>query len=203
MRLFTAIELPRRLTSELARIQQGVPGARWVSPENMHITLAFLGEVDGGQAEDLVGELARVDRPSFELSPTGAGQFSGGAGVKALWMGVGPEAPLIDLQADVARACKRAGFPPERRTFRPHITLARFNQPPELSRARSFLQRYGRFRREGFRVSGFSLFSSELRPKGAIYRVEADFPFSDAGIGDSPFFGDWDEAAAPRPIRTK
>lgn len=203
MRLFTAVELPRRLTDAFERIQQGVPGAKWVPPENMHITLTFLGEVDGGQAEDLTGELGRIDRPSFELAPAGVGHFSGGAGIKTLWMGLKPEAPLLALQKDVARACRRAGLPPDRRTFRPHITLARFNYPPDLDRARRFLERYARFERPPFRVSGFSLFSSELRSKGAIYRIEADFPFSDAGIGESPFFGDWDAAARAKQVRTK
>lgn len=203
MRLFVAIELPERLKRELTRIQSGVPGARWVKPENMHLTLLFLGEVDGGRMEDLSYELARIDMSSFEIAPSGAGQFSGGGGVKTLWMGAGPEAPLVDLHAKVLRAAKRVGFPASRQAYKPHITLARFNYPPELDRARRYLERYGRFEREPFRVSGFSLFSSELRQKGAIYRVEADFPFSDAGIGETPFFGDWDAAWSAKPIRSK
>ncbi len=141
--------------------------------------------------------------PSFAIACAGAGQFSGGAGVRTLWMGLAPEAPLIALQDKVERACRKAGFAPERRAFRPHVTVARFNQPPELERTRRFLERYAGFRRESFRVSGFSLFSSELRPRGSIYRIEADFPFSDAGIGDSPFFGDWDPEHMPKPIRSK
>lgn len=203
MRLFIAIELPGYSRNALERIQTGVPGAKWVDSDNMHLTLRFVGETDGGQAEDLAYELSRIDRSSFEIGLAGAGQFSGGGGVKALWMGVAPEEPLIDLQAKVERACRRSGFAPERRSFKPHITLARFNGATETDRVRRFLERYGRFEREPFRVSGFSLYSSELRPRGAIYRIEADFPFSDAGIGDSPFFGDWEEAAAAKPIRSK
>ncbi len=203
MRLFIAIELPAYIRDALDRIQAGIPGAKWVLPENLHLTLRFLGDADGVQAEDLAYELARIDMHSFEIGLDGAGHFSGGAGVKSIWMGVAPQEPLIALQAKVERACRRAGFPPERQSFKPHITLARFNGPPEIARARRFLERYGRFRREPFRVSGFSLHSSELRPEGPRYRIEADFPFSDAGIGDTPFFGDWDDMAARPPVRTK
>lgn len=203
MRLFVAIELPPRITAALARIQSGVPGAKWTRPENMHLTLRFLGDVDGGQAEDLAYELRRIDQLSFEIALDGAGHFSSGAGVRTLWMGLKPQGPLIALQEKVERATRRSGFPSERRAFKPHVTLARFNWPPDPARARRFLERYARFERESFRVSGFSLFSSELRPKGPIYRVEADFPFADAGIGDTPFFGDWEAARRAKPIRTK
>ena len=203
MRLFIAIELPPHITTAISGIQAGVPGARWTPEENMHLTLRFLGDVDGGQAEDLAYELQRVDRHSFEIELDGAGQFSSGAGVRSLWMGLRPEAPLIELHSQIERAVRRSGFQSEGRTFKPHITLARFNAPPDINRARRFLERYGRFKRPPFRVSGFSLFSSELRPRNALYRVEADFPFSDAGIGETPYFGDWEEARRLKPVRTK
>ncbi len=203
MRLFIAIELPPHIKTALKAIQAGVPGARWIAPENMHLTMRFLGESDGPQAEDLVYELRRIDWHSFEITLAGAGQFSGGAGAKTLWMGVEPQEPLVALQAKVERACRRSGFTADQKAFTPHITLARFSYPPELESTRHFLQSYGRFQREPFRISGFSLFSSELRPKGPIYRIEADFPFSDAGVGDSPFFGDWEAAAQAKPLRTK
>lgn len=203
MRLFIAIELPPWITSALEGIQRGVPGAKWVPPENMHLTLRFLGDADGAMAEDLCYELQRIDQPSFELALAGAGQFSGGGGVKTLWMGVKPLEPLLELRRKVERASRKSGFKPDSQTYRPHITLARFRHPPELERARRFLARYAGFQREPFRVSGFSLYSSELRPEGSIYRSEADFPFSDAGLGDTPFFGDWEQIRAAKPFRTK
>lgn len=203
MRLFAAVEPPPLIKSALEGIQSGVPGARWTFAENMHLTLKFFGEVDSDEAEELGYELQRIDMPSFELSLSGAGQFSGGNGLRSLWMGMKPSEPLIDLQTQVDRAARRSGVTPERRNFKPHITLARFSYPPDLHRAKRFLERYARFDRPSFRVSGFSVYSSDLRPKGAIYTTEADFPFSDAGIGDTPFFGDWEKAAQAKPIRTK
>lgn len=203
MRLFIAIELPPHISSALSGIQAGVPGARWTPEANMHLTMRFLGETDGGQAEDLAYELQRVDRPSFEIELDGAGQFSRGPGVKALWMGLRPEAPLIELHGDIERAVRKSGFAAEGRVFKPHITLARFSYPPEIDRAREFLERYGRFKSPPFRVSGFTLFSSELRPKHAVYRSELDFPFSDAGIGETPFFDDWDDDMPNKPVRMK
>ncbi len=203
MRLFIALELPEWFRGELVKHRGGVPGARWVWRENLHLTLRFLGPTDGGQADDLAGELGRIDMPSFYINPTGAGVFESKGDVRALWMGMGPDEPLHDLNAKIERACRRAGFPPEARTFKPHITLARFDGYSNINRVSRFLERYARFQRESIRISGFSVFSSELRSPAPSYRVEADFPFSDAGLADSPFFDDWANAAGQKPIRTK
>ncbi len=203
MRLFIAIELPTLQRKALSRIQKGIPGTRWTPETNMHITLRFLGNVDGGQAEDIAYELQRIDMSSFEVMATGAGQFSGGSGIRSLWVGLAPQESLLDLQSKVERACRRAGLKPERQTYCPHITIARFNNPPDPEIVRRFLEGYAEFKCEPFRVSGFSLFSSELRRSAALYRIEADFPFSDAGIGESPFFDDWDDTQIPKRIRAK
>ena len=193
MRLFLALDLPRRIRSALEDLQNDLPGANWVDYDNLHITLRFLGDVSADMAEELDHELRRIDRPSFDLTPYGCGQFSNGRGVKTLWVGLAPVEPLLALKADVDRACRRAGFPAERQGYKPHITLARFPEPPLIEDARAFLERHGGFRRPSFRVSGFSAYSSTLRPDGPIYRLEADYPFADAGIGPSPYFGDRDE----------
>ena len=193
MRLFVAIGLPPHIRAGLVGIQAGVPGARWTAEQNLHLTLRFFGEADRGQAEDLADELQRVDQPSFEIELDGAGQFSRGAGIKMLWMGLKPLAPLQALHTKIERAARRSGFPAERRSFKPHITLARFSFPPEIDRARQFLERYGRFEQPPFRVAGFTLFSSQLRPEGPAYRAEAEFPFAAAGIGATPCFDDWAE----------
>jgi len=190
MRAFIAVGLPDRIKLDLERIQDSVPGARWVDSENMHLTLKFIGDLTSLEAEDLGYELTRIDMPSFDLSLTSAGQFSNGAGVKLLWMGLSPHAPLIDLQQQVERACRRARCQIDHQAFKPHITLARFSFPPDLDRTRSYLERHGRMDCESFRTSGFSLFSSQLRPSGPVCRNEADFPFSDAGIGETSFFND-------------
>ena len=203
MRLFIALELPEWFRKELVKLRGGVPGARWVWQENMHLTLRFLGPTDGGQADDLASELGRIDMPSFYIAPSGAGVFESKGDVRALWMGMNTEEPLADLNAKIERACRRAGYPPETRTFKPHITLARFDGYSNINRVSRFLERYARFHRESIRISGFSVFSSELRSPAPSYRVEADFPFSDAGLADSPFFDDWVLAAGQTPIRTK
>jgi len=196
VRLFSAIELPAPHRRALSKLQQNFEGARWVPESNLHITLRFFGEVNRRQAEDLAYELQRIDMPSFEIMAKGTGQFSGRTGVKALWVGLAPQDTLKGLNNIVERASRKAGLKPERQSYRPHITIARFNSPPDPEKVRNFLERHANLSLEPFRISGFSLFSSELRKSGALYRLEADFPFSDAGLGDTPFFGAWDNKQA-------
>jgi 2'-5' RNA ligase len=174
MRLFVAIPLPEDLCTELGGFAGGLDNTRWVDPENMHLTLRFLGELDGHQSADLSAELAAIDAPAFDMELKGLGTFGSGKKVQALWVGVeGPE-PLYRLQTKVEQAAQRIGLAGERRKFKPHVTLARFKGPPG-KKLGDFLQRYGLFRSGPIYVDRFRLYSSQLTPKGPIYRTEAEF----------------------------
>jgi 2'-5' RNA ligase len=125
-RLFTAIRIPQALHDRLAALQAGVPGARWVAPENFHITLGFLGDVEESRFEDLhdiLNAVAGSASRGFSLTLDGTGAF-GRKAPKLLWAGVQPCSALEQLQSKLTGRLARTGFLTEKRKFRPHVTLA-------------------------------------------------------------------------------
>ena len=177
VRLFTAIALPFDLRQRLAFLGGGIPGARWVAPENMHLTLRFIGEVDEGQMEDINAALLGVEAPRFDLTLAGIGHWETKGRATALWAGVEKSPELLHLHDRVEAALVRAGLPPEPRKFAPHVTLARLKNPP-ASRVGDFLREYGPFRAPPFAVEEFVLYSSILTAAGPIYREEAFYPLT-------------------------
>lgn len=188
-RLFTAIELPENVTDALIDLQQPLPGAKWVSDEDMHITLRFAGDVDNRVARELTEALGEIDVPVFEIALRGLGAF-GGNDPHALWAGVAPSEPLELLARAHERAARAAGLPADGRKFKAHVTLARLrNTPPDL--VARWLGRHGAFASAPFCVQRFVLYSSRPRVGGGPYIVEADFPLAGGYAGDWPEEGDW------------
>ncbi|MBT5945041.1 MAG: RNA 2',3'-cyclic phosphodiesterase [Rhodospirillaceae bacterium] len=175
IRLFVGISLPEILSERLTGLRGQIPGARWVPPENHHITLRFIGEVDEETAADLDAALARIDAPPFEVAMSGVGHFESRGLVRALWVGVERDPALDHLQARVETACQRAGLAPEGRKFHPHVTLARCRDT-RTARIAGFLADHGGFRAPPFPVGSFALYSSILGRGGAIYTRETDYP---------------------------
>ena len=172
MRLFIAITLPETVQDALADLGNGLPGARWVAPENLHLTLRFLGEIDRRDAEDIDAALAEIRAPGFPLSIVGVDRFGDNRRLRQLWAGVEPHPGLLHLQSKVESAVVRSGLAPERRKFKPHITLARFKSNPG-DKLGAFLSRHGLFRLPPFEVDRFGLYSSFLSSGGSIYSEEA------------------------------
>jgi 2'-5' RNA ligase len=170
MRLFVGLALPAEFAARVSQIMNGLPGARWVEPSTLHLTLRFIGEVDEHEAAILDEALSSIKRPPFELQVMGCGIFAQRHGPEAVWLGVASTPPLIDLQGAVERACVRAGHAPEERRFRPHITLARLKDTPQ-PRLQSFVAGNNLFK-EMVPVTHFTLFSSVLRQEGAAYTPE-------------------------------
>lgn len=183
MRLFVAIDPPADVRAALARLQEGVPGARWLAPETLHLTIRFIGEVGGGGVRDIAAALSRIDMPSFDLAIEGVGHFETGRRPHALWAGVAPSEPLARLRRKVESALGEAGVAPDDRKFTPHVTLARLKDA-KPGRIRDFLTHHALFRAPPFRVEGFTLFSSLLSKSGAIHRPELEVLFSDAELPD-------------------
>jgi len=170
MRLFTAIALPDDVAASLALIQAGVPGARWTTREQMHLTLRFIGEVDGRDAVAIDDGLATITAPAFRLALKTVGQF-GGRNPNALWVGVDASEPLIHLQRKIESVLQRVGLPAETRKFTPHVTLARL-KGSSRGRVLDYLTDHALFASQPFDVRGFILYSSRLTPNGSLYRAE-------------------------------
>ncbi|MCC7168088.1 MAG: RNA 2',3'-cyclic phosphodiesterase [Rhodospirillales bacterium] len=169
MRLFVGLDFPDRVRNRLGLLQAGVPGARWVDPDNLHVTLAFIGEADEDQAQALDAELARVQAPAFDLVLAGMGVFgAGGRKPRSLWVGVEKSEPLRLLQGRVEAAMVRAGLTPEARKFTPHVTLARLKDSP-AGRLGAYLAGNGLFREGPIAMADFVLFESVLGREGAHY----------------------------------
>ncbi|MEM9026918.1 MAG: RNA 2',3'-cyclic phosphodiesterase [Pseudomonadota bacterium] len=183
-RLFAGIEIPEDLSEDLAGLEQPLPGARWINPANHHITLRFFGDVPKRTADELIDLLALIQRDIFHVTVCGL-SLPNGREPQALWAGVENSDALSRLQSDTERVARSVGLPPEKRTFRPHITVARLNRPHEFALAR-ILQRYARLQVAPFVVPRFVLYSSKPHSGGGPYVLEQMFPL----IG-----GSWDDEA--------
>jgi 2'-5' RNA ligase len=180
MRLFVGLGLPEALTAQLAPLMTGLPGARWVAAEDLHLTLRFIGEVDEHQAAILDESLGQIRRPAFALQVSGCGIFAQRRGPEAVWVGVGSSPALTELQAAVERAAVRAGEAPEEKRFRPHITLARLRDTP-APRLQAFVAGHNLFRATAA-VDRFNLYSSSSG-SGPRYRIETSYPLDGSGLG--------------------
>jgi 2'-5' RNA ligase len=180
IRLFVALALPDALCRRLAALQQPLPRSRWATPENMHVTLRFVGEVPRGEADDIGDMLSRIAVPAFDITVSGTGRFGSKARVRALWAGIAKSPELMRLQGKVETACQRAGQPPEGRKFHPHVTLARCRDIRE-DQARDFLCANDGFFGGTVRVGEFVLYSSRLGHDGPVYTPEARYPLSGDG----------------------
>lgn len=176
-RLFVGIPLPESVRDRLAGLCSGLPGARWVAPESMHVTLRFIGEVSGGDAEDVHEALSRIQSSAFELTVAGIGCFDSRRKVRSLWAGVEKEERLIRLHEKVESAIVRAGLEPDGRKFKAHVTLARFKSGggPRIG---SFIESNNPFVLPAFAVDHFTLFRSFLGREGPHYEALADYPLS-------------------------
>jgi RNA 2',3'-cyclic 3'-phosphodiesterase len=170
MRLFVAVALPNRVAKSLEALQAGVPGARWQTHEQMHLTLRFIGEADGREATAIDDALATIDVPPFTLELKGVGSF-GGKYVRDLWAGVKASDPLMHLQRKIESALQRVGIEPDGRKYTPHVTLARL-KGTQNGHVMDFLADHALYSSGEFQVEGFILYSSQLTPNGSRYRAE-------------------------------
>lgn len=177
MRAFVAIDLPEAVTAALARVQSALPAGRPLAQENLHLTLAFLGDQPEAALEGLHYELDVIRAAPFALQLSGLGVF-GGDRPRVLFADVAPEPALTDLHGRVKGALHRAGIVAPRERFHPHVTLARFGAgaaPGVADRLHRFLADHGDTALPGFAVTGFGLFESVLHPSGAQHELLAHY----------------------------
>jgi 2'-5' RNA ligase len=177
-RLFTAIEIPPLVRQHLALMRAPLAGAKWVEAEDMHITLRFVGDIDGRTAEEFADLLAGIQARPFTLTIKTLGAF-GGRDPRVLWAGVEAGEELDALYRANERAARAAGIEPAGRDFKPHVTLARMRGARQHAVAR-FLEENGAFRSEPFVATRFALLSARPGSGGPPYGVVEAFPFEGA-----------------------
>lgn len=189
MRAFVAIALPPRARDALERVQEALPLGRAADPDQLHLTLAFLGERPDAEVEAAHEALEGLSFVPFALQLSGLDVFEPRK-PEVLWAGIKDDAALRALQTRVLSALHGAGLPLERRRFRPHVTLARFGpmSPADHERLARFLGRWSSFPSPPFTVSGFGLWRSMLRRDGAVHEELARY-----GAGGAA----WDPARDP------
>ncbi|MDW8398177.1 MAG: RNA 2',3'-cyclic phosphodiesterase [Acetobacteraceae bacterium] len=173
-RLFVALDLPDALREALSARATGLPHAKWVPPENYHLTLRFIGEVEPWRAEEVDECLAALRARPFDLTLAGAGLFQKGGKIHSVWIGAERNDALAALQAKIETALQRIGLPAEKRRFAPHVTLARTERAaPEKCIA--WVQANNLFRAATVRMEEFTLFSSRLGKEASVYTPEAAY----------------------------
>jgi 2'-5' RNA ligase len=178
-RLFTGLEIPHDIRMSLSLLRAPMAGAKWIEPEDMHITLRFAGDIDARTADELADLLAAVRARAFPVTIRGVGSF-GGREPRVLWAGVEAGPQLDQLYRAHERAARGAGLEPAEHDFRPHVTLARLRRakPREVAR---FLGENGALATEPFTVERFVLWSARPGSGGGPYAVEAAFPLGGGG----------------------
>jgi 2'-5' RNA ligase len=174
IRLFTALQLPVTVRNRIEDLQGGIPGARWIEPEDLHITLRFIGEVDEDVANDIDSVLSGIHVAPFEIALSGIGEF-GGKDPHMIWVGVAKSEPLMTLAKKIENVLQRIGLEPETRKYTPHVTLARLRDAPQ-TKVIDFIAQNNLFTTEPFPVTEFVLFSSHPSPHGHQYIPERTYP---------------------------
>ncbi|MEP1214477.1 MAG: RNA 2',3'-cyclic phosphodiesterase [Marinobacter sp.] len=173
-RLFFGVEIPEGIKQRLLWIQTPMVGARWQTPEQMHLTLVFLGSVEAQRFEDVREAARNLPLKPFELTVAGLGCFGHPDHPKNLWAGVHSVDELAELKGMLSQRLAFSGFALEKRAFRPHITLARFKK--ESSSVREVLQKHQAFHAGTFLVTTFALVESNIGEQGSVYQVVETFP---------------------------
>lgn len=184
IRSFIALELSedvrRQLTNLLELLTQTYAAVKWVEPENLHLTLKFIGEVAEEEVEAIVGALKTVAQMTepFSFTVKGVGGFPDLRRPRVLWVGVEKTPPLMRLQQLVERAMEQLGYAPEGRTYHPHVTIGRVKSLSGIEKIRAILNQYIDFDFGSVPVNHMILFRSDLSRDGPTYTPLALLPFT-------------------------
>ena len=175
IRTFIAVQLEDSIRIRLNELGRTIPGARPVPPEQIHLTLRFIGDIDGTLFQDVRECLAGVEARALTLSIRGVGHFPPRGMPRVVWAGVEPAAALQTLRSSINQALAAVGIPVEERAYHPHITIARLKNSP-IGRVADFLTSNSLLQSPPFTVNSFTLFTSSLTAKGAIHSSAAKYP---------------------------
>ena len=185
MRLFVAIWPGDQLRKSLRGLQDGLrnrcPDVRWTPPEQLHITVKFLGEVEDRRVPEIVAglEKATASCKPFDLRVVNAGCFPPRGDVRIVWAGVEDAAGVVAGCAGVVDgALEVVGFARESRAFSAHITIGRVREDRSSGRLREIVEsaKWGPQVQE---ISEIRLMSSVLSPRGSVYDTVAAIPLNE------------------------
>jgi RNA 2',3'-cyclic 3'-phosphodiesterase len=175
-RAFVAIKLPDEISAFIHKIQEGLRSyglkARWIRPENIHLTLKFLGDINNEDIKKAGDVIIRAagENPSMSLGAKGIGVFPGVKRPRVIWTGIsGQKKELTDLQKTLDGKFEIIGFPKEKRPFKGHLTIARVKGKIDSGRLVDAMKEFGGFESKTFMADEVFLFKSELKPSGAVY----------------------------------
>lgn len=179
-RLFIAVPIPDHIKNKLLSLEVNISGAKWTHEDQLHITLKFIGEVNGQIFRDIRNKLSEIKMDQFLLQIKGVGYFPPGnfhkrSAPKVLWAGIEDAVLLIRLRNKIESTLNECGIKREGRKFNPHVTLARLRNSHSNSVA-EFLSAHSTFKSKKFNVGEFRLYSSKLLPGGAVHNIEAVYP---------------------------
>jgi 2'-5' RNA ligase len=176
IRTFIAVEIPEKIISSIARVQEGIKNygfkIRWVRPESIHLTLKFLGNIEAADTENVGRAVFRASKEYTPLSlqVKGIGVFPGIKRPRVVWVGItGQLETLFGLQKTLDKNLEAIGFPKEKRPFKGHLTLGRIKKKIDTNTFIEALDTFGNFETETFTADRVVLFKSELKASGAVY----------------------------------
>jgi len=179
MRAFLAIDIPEEIRKRLATTQdelrQFSSAAKWVSPESIHLTLKFMGEIPEQRRDDIDQAMAGLKWKPFSVAVRGVGFFPGLASPRVLWAGL-ESSVVAGLAKEIDSRLEREGFEREERDFRAHLTLAR-TKGNRLER--SLVKAAERFEQTEFGTfvaNCVYLYQSTLKPGGSLYTKLKEYP---------------------------
>ncbi len=176
IRLFLALDLPGEIKKKIHQSFSGPPGARRVPDNQIHLTIRFIGGVENAFFHDIHEELKTVKAKPITMVLNTFGFFPSQKRARVLWVGIEKNSPLIQLHNRLESLLTSLGLEPDTRKFAPHITLARFKNPPSLSSTDQFMAGSSLLDTSPFTIKHFSLYSSVLSSRGATHREEGYYP---------------------------
>jgi 2'-5' RNA ligase len=179
-RLFVAITLPETVRASVANLAEPLHGVSWVRPEQLHVTVRFLGDVATERIAGMCERLAAISVEPFLLPVETVGAFPPKRPPRVIWVGTGAGHPrLFQLRQRLDDALVAAGIDFDVRRFQPHITVARCSENA-ASAVAQWLHRHGEFATSPFRVESFDLYSSVLQPNGAVHALKRKYALAAA-----------------------
>jgi 2'-5' RNA ligase len=176
LRAFIAVDLSESVRSALGQVQEVLERQRfrvkWVRPANIHLTLKFLGNIEGADVEKISGAMVQVakDRKALSLVAKGIGVFPDIRRPRVIWAGLSGQVEMLqDMQRSLEGHLADLGFPKESRGFKAHLTLGRVKGKIDSERLEAAMSKCAGFESKPFDVNRIILFKSELRPSGAVY----------------------------------